>query len=214
MSIATLKKKTFAQNDSMSHGYTNFSLNGTRRNQGYIGQTMLSRSLPRTPMGGNTPKGYGGCCGTYRITPIIQSAVSSTEDNTIIKPSVMNTHGLIQTKYRWIRRPQPFSVTKPDNNNHFFYQSNHISIVNQNTLACIKKIDDDTPDSKIGKPSNMHCFKITDVQVPLPCNNITKSNTFTGSIDQGTYIQQMDSGCAVYNVIYPSNTQNMVFGCQ
>jgi len=43
MSIATLKRKTMTEYNRMSVGYTNFSLNGTRRNQGYVGQTMLSR---------------------------------------------------------------------------------------------------------------------------------------------------------------------------
>jgi hypothetical protein len=214
MSIATLKKKTKAQYDTMSHGYTNFSINGTRRNQGYVGQTMLSRSLPRTPMGGNTPKGHGGCCGKYPISPIIQSAVTSTENNNIIKSSVLSTYGVMETKYRWVRRPQPFSVTKPDNNQHFCNQSDYIAIQNQDTLSCIQKINDSTPLSTIGKPSNVGCFQSNaDVQVSLPCNTITKSNTFTGAIDQGIYIQQIDSGCAINNIVYPSKTQHVVFGC-
>ena len=40
MSIATLKKKTQARyTNQMSIGHAGFSLNGTHRNQGYIGQT-------------------------------------------------------------------------------------------------------------------------------------------------------------------------------
>jgi len=54
MSIATLKRKTQTQYNNMSVGSkTGFSLNGTHRSQGYIGQTSLSRSLPKTLMKGN-----------------------------------------------------------------------------------------------------------------------------------------------------------------
>lgn len=109
MSIATLKKKTQTQYRNMSVGQPGFSLNGTYRSQGYIGQTSLSRSLPRTLSKGNTIRGHGGCCGTYPIYPAILSAVNSTEDNKVVKPSTLSNKGMLDTKYRWIRRPQPFS---------------------------------------------------------------------------------------------------------
>jgi len=115
----------------MSTNSTNggFSLNGTRRSQGYIGQTSLSRSFPRTPMKGITPKGYGGCCGKYLVKPIIQSAVTSLNDPTKVKKSVLNNNGMILTTYRWIRRPQPFSSTKPDNNANCNSQSDYIPVL-------------------------------------------------------------------------------------
>lgn len=109
MSIATLKKKTQTQYRNMSVGQPSFSLNGTHRSQGYIGQTSLSRSLPRTLSNGNTIRGHGGCCGTYPIYPAILSAVNSTEDNKVVKTSTLSNKGMLDTKYRWIRRPQPFS---------------------------------------------------------------------------------------------------------
>ena len=65
MSIATLKRKTQTKYNNMSVGQSGFSINGTHRNQGYVGQTSLSRSLPRTLMRGNTVRGHGGCCGTF-----------------------------------------------------------------------------------------------------------------------------------------------------
>jgi hypothetical protein len=114
MSIVTLKRKTAAQYKNNSVSKPNFSLNGTRRSQGYVGQDMRGRSLPKTIMKGNTPKGHGGCCGKYTIKPIVQSAVTSLNNPKVIKMSTMGTYGLIETKYRWIRRPQPFSSTKPD----------------------------------------------------------------------------------------------------
>lgn len=116
MSEATLKKKTRTQYRNMSVGSKNggFSLNGTRRSQGYVGQTMLGRHFPRTPMRGNEPRGYGGCGGNYYRGTIIQSGVpfpsgmngnSANNNPQVVKPSVMNNSGLIMTKYRWIRRP-------------------------------------------------------------------------------------------------------------
>jgi len=126
MSIVTLKRKTQTQYNNMSVGEKQFSLNGTHRNQGFVGQTSLSRSLPRSLMKGNTLRGHGGCCGTYLIKPIVQSAVKTTEDSSIVKSSVINTQGLIDTKYRWIRRPQPFSSTKPDNTSNNNTQESYI----------------------------------------------------------------------------------------
>jgi len=126
MSIATLKKKTQAKYNNISVNQSQFSLNGTLRNQGYVGQTSLSRSLPKTLMKGDTIKGHGGCCGQYPVLPVVQSAVTSLNDPNIVKPSVLGTEGLIETKYRWIKRPQPYTVVKPDNNRHLGTQQDYI----------------------------------------------------------------------------------------
>jgi hypothetical protein len=112
MSVATLKKKTQTKYNNMSVGSHGFSLNGTRRSQGWIGQTMLSRSLPRTPMKGNTPRGHGGCCGTYNTAPgIIQSAVTSLNDITKVKPTVMTMKGMLEEKLTPYHK---FTNVKPD----------------------------------------------------------------------------------------------------
>ena len=73
MSIATLKRKTQTKYNNMSvNTGTGFSLNGTRRNQGYIGQTSLSRSLVRTLRNGTAVRGHGGCCTDASKAPILQ----------------------------------------------------------------------------------------------------------------------------------------------
>ena len=118
MSIVALKKKTQARYNNNSVGLPQFSLNGTYRNQGYVGQTSLSRSLPRTLARGNTLRGSGGCCGKYNKSPSILSAVTSTENNQVVKSSVLSYDGMAATKYQWIRRPAPITVVKSDNNNH------------------------------------------------------------------------------------------------
>lgn len=95
MSIATLKRKSQTKYNNMSvNSQMGFSLNGTTRNQGYIGQTSLSRSITRTLMKGDTIKGHGGCCGTYLIDSVVKPCVTSLNDNTIIKKSVLNSSGL------------------------------------------------------------------------------------------------------------------------
>ena len=133
MSIATLKRKTFAKyNNSSVNTGEGFSLNGSHRNQGYVGQTSLSRSLPRTLMKGNTPRGHGGCCGTYNLTPIIQSAVKSTEDSSVIKKSVMNTMGMMDTRLSC----NLCNVVKPDSSQNANTQRDHIARKEKECLSC------------------------------------------------------------------------------
>jgi len=44
---------------------TPFSTSNNRRNQGWVGQTSLSRYTAPTTYRGTTAQGYGGCCGQY-----------------------------------------------------------------------------------------------------------------------------------------------------
>ena len=132
MSINTLKRKTAAKYNSQSVGYPQFSINGGYRNQGYVGQTMLSRSFPRTPMKGNVPKGHGGCCGKFEINGIIQSGVTSVNDPQIIKKSNVNELGLLATKYAWVRRPMPFSTFKYG----VLKDSDKVNNVKKKTIEC------------------------------------------------------------------------------
>jgi hypothetical protein len=104
MSIATLKRKSLAKyNNSSVNSKHGFSLNGTYRNQGYVGQTSLSRSFPRTAMKGNT------------------------EDNSVVKSSVMTSKGMISTRYSCsMGLSGPCNVVKPDNNQNSNSQWNQI----------------------------------------------------------------------------------------
>lgn len=113
MSIATLKKKTMNKYNNSSVGHTQFSLNGGYRSQGFVGQTSLSRSIIKTPMKGNVVRGHGGMNGTYPQHVNFTSDVTSLNDSTQVKNSVVSTDGMIKTKYKWINRPLPFSVLKP-----------------------------------------------------------------------------------------------------
>jgi hypothetical protein len=115
MSISTLSKKTKTLYHSMSVSSPQFSLNGGHRNQGFIGQTSLSRSFPRTLMKNDVVRGYGTCCGAYNISSIIQSSLTYQNDSNVIKKSSMNTSGLLSSKYRWMKRGMPHTTIKPKN---------------------------------------------------------------------------------------------------
>jgi hypothetical protein len=111
MSLATLKKKTEHKYKNNSVSQSQFSLNGTTRNQGYIGQTSLSRTIIKTPMKGISVRGHGGCCGSYDENVVCPSGIKSLESNEV-KKSVLSTKGMLQSRLRWVRRPEPFSVVK------------------------------------------------------------------------------------------------------
>src|SRR6056300_493379 len=98
MSIVALKRKTAAKYNNVSVGVPQFSINGGFRNQGWVGQTSLSRSLIKTPYRGATPRGYGGCCGTYNVS-IVKPLEPCTNNSEVIKPSVVSTDGMLDMKY-------------------------------------------------------------------------------------------------------------------
>lgn len=134
MSIVTMKKKTAAKYNNMSVGSPAFSLNGTHRSQGYVGQNIISRSLPRTSV-----KSHGGCCGTFQMRPVIISSVHTTEDTTVVKPSCIGTRGMIETKYAmpYYNRPYPCSIVKPDATMNINDQSSYVANLTKKTITFI-----------------------------------------------------------------------------
>jgi hypothetical protein len=200
MSIATLKKKTQTKYNNMSVGSkTGFSLNGTLRNQGYVGQTSLSRSLPKTMMKGNVKRGHGGCCGTYDNAPIVQSAVISLNDPTVIKKSVLNTSGMIESKYMWTKRPFPYAVVKPDNNNNINNASNYITNLSKTTIQSVNSCN------KI-LPTIQPKTQCANYDAYFKTNNCayTKPESDYVAMSQGEYVINTNNACVdndVKNVI-------------
>jgi hypothetical protein len=213
MSIATLKRKSLTQYNNMSVGQNGFSLNGPYRNQGYIGQTSLSRSLPQTNMKDNTIKGSGGCCGTYLITPVVQSAVNSTEDSTVVKKTVMNNSGMLSSRNRWARRGAPYATVKPDNNNNVNSQKDYITRLQKKTIK----------DADSCYQTKTNCSKCT---TPIPSNvgiMFSKRTTFDTfvkpksnyvAMPQNEYLLKLHNTCAELDVVYEkSNNKNTPVGC-
>ena len=206
MSIATLKKKTAAKYNNASVNVPQFSINGGYRNQGWVGQTTLSRSLPKTPMVGNTPKGHGGCCGTYNIGTIVQSAVTSTNNPADIKPSVLSTDGMLDTKYRWIGRPAPYTSVKPGAGNNLNDQSDYItqktkSTINDTTNLC-------PPIAKCKESCKSSIFKgRTDTPHGINADSVTKT---IGPKTGGEYVSELGDKCISTDVKFQdqNNTGN------
>jgi hypothetical protein len=126
MSIVTLARKTHAKYNNMScnAGPLGFSINGTQRNLGYIGQTSSSRDTETrtTNRGGNGQdgnRGHGGCCGTYpnngNAPFIMGTGTWTTRDiaHPIIIPSSVSSRSQIRTQNAWIWRPMPHTSVKP-----------------------------------------------------------------------------------------------------
>jgi len=86
-----------------------FSLNGKERNIGYIGKNSLN-SIGGTHMrpGTATWKGNGGCCGNYIVNPSPNN--QCCVKNVGVKPSVLNTKGMLANKYRWSKYTIPAST--------------------------------------------------------------------------------------------------------
>lgn len=107
MSLVAQKRNAQRYCCPVSGGKEGFSIVGGYRNQGWVGQTSLSRSVTRTPFKGTLPKGHGGCCGTYD-TNYSNSGACCVNDPSIIKSANKNTHGMIAMKYRWMKRGYPY----------------------------------------------------------------------------------------------------------
>ena len=214
MSIVTLKRKTYAQYNNLSVGKPHFSINGTLRNQGYIGQTSLSRSLPRTLFRGAYPRGHGGCCGTFHIGQVVQSGILPLNDPSVIKASVINTkgaleeqlHGLNSLRIKGWNKQLPCknvsNTVKPDNNQNTGHQSSYITNVAKDTIMQYNLC---TP---IGTKKKQGTCE-SDVIVSKELCNFTKDPSKLAAISQEMYLKQLNVQCINNDTVFPKNTLNM-----
>lgn len=199
MSIATLKKKTAVKYNNMSVSKPLFSLNGTYRNQGFVGQTTLSRSLPRTLIKNGGYKNYGGCCGTFPIGQIVQSSVINTEDNAVVKISTKNTKGLLHVnKYEWIWRPAPCTSVKLDSNHNLNTQSDHIKIVQKNAIKTSDSCRVKNTDVNSSQQCNTNCALTRPRYTPFKnAGKWAKPDSDFVAMSQGEYLLKLDKDCSV-----------------
>jgi hypothetical protein len=202
MSIVTLKKKTEAQYNNMSVGQKGFSLNGTRRSAGYVGQDMLGRSLVRSLSRNGALKGHGGCCGKYPIHEIKTTPeMACLNDSAVVKSSSLNTNGLLMSRHRWIRRPQPFSTVKQDNTHNNNIQSSYIEYIARKAIV-----------------DGSNCHIVTDTVVktcPTECPPVTKPDKFMGAINAEEYIRTITKKCTDNDDFkIPKTTQSLPFACR
>lgn len=181
MSLATLKRKTEAKYNNMSvNTGEGFSLNGTRRNQGYVGQTSSSRSLIRGLRNGQYLRGHGSCCSTGTETPITQNEYTCLEDNTVIKRSSLSMMGMLKTRYC----NNTCNIVKPDNNNNANTQADFIYRKKKECLNCtVSTVDTSTP--------SINC----DVKCKTDQNIHTKPDEAYLIQPSSQYIEQLNKGC-------------------
>lgn len=217
MSIVTLKRKTQTQYNNMSVSQPNgFSINGGYRNLGYIGKTALTNHYPRTLMNGDVIRGHGGCCGTYNVTPIVQSGIVSYQDSSVVKPSVLGTSGMLKSRFRWITRPQPFATVKPDYNQNVNDASDRTEIKKNksmiSTAACNAKFPVNF--AKMAPCQKCAAMKTVDYignTITKPQVSITKPNKY---ISQDDYLQQKKFNCASFDKVFvPSPNCGLCFAC-
>jgi len=116
MSINTLKRKANATKVATISNAP-FSINGIYRNQGGIGQVSFFRPHDTT-------------C-TPEVLPVA-------------KPSVLSTTGMIATKYRWIRRPAPYTTTNKPMSERT--QSNYIRYLHESRMSeCVEPLVKEMP---------------------------------------------------------------------
>lgn len=214
MSIVALKRKSQTLYKNLSaNSNTGFSINGTHRSQGYIGQDSRGRSLQRALSKNGALKGYGGCCGNYLIKELQQNTICTTEDPTVVKSSSLNNLGLISTKYRWVRRPQPYSSTKPDYNNNINSQQQYIELkrryIEQQTINC-------NINTTVGFTTTTGCANLLGLKKPRLCNLVVDPNKNEYK-SQSTYISQLSKSCTgddVNKAYTQKSTQQTPFACR
>jgi hypothetical protein len=185
MSIATLKKKTASKYRNNSANVPHFSLNGTHRNQGYVGQTSLSRTILQTPASGTESQGHGGCCGDYERCDVHTSSIHTTENSQSIKTSVLSTSGMLAKRTQWVRRPGPYSTTKPSDSINQSTSGSYVVFKRKNAIQ-------DGMDISCGH------------FVPSMCNTCPNQKAEISKMpkSQGEYILELISECAVLDISY------------
>jgi len=223
MSIATLKRKTQAKYNNSSVGQKAFSLNGTHRSQGYVGQTSISRSLPRTLMNGPTPRGYGSCCGNYYTGHIIQSAVTSLNDPTVVKGSVISTKGMIEEKLQCMSNIQEpyftfgnvsqYTIVKPDTNKNLNRQSDYIISLAKKAIKIADLSCNIHHDISLNN-CNKNCANSDSSFVRGPSYiTYTKAKREYAPISQSELIKNKITECTTNDKKFPNPILRSPFGC-
>jgi hypothetical protein len=223
MSIATFKKKTMAKYNNVSVGQPTFSLNGTHRNQGYVGQTMLSRSLPRTLMKGSVKRGHGGCCGKYPDLPIVSSGIQYQEDSKVVKSSVLNTSAVLENLHNCIGdctnllkdcngSSKRTNYVKPDSNQNTNSQEYYIKKVANCTISDTKILNLTKPLCKrtvVNGPEFKCAYTRND---PSITKTVKESHNAISSGEYTSYLY--NTACSKNDKIAKNPGTHIPIGCQ
>jgi len=199
MSIVALKRKSAAIKNQ-STGRDGFSINGTTRNQGYIGQTLQSRHLIHTPHGGAVRKDYSGCCNDIDIPP---SELTCLEDSTVVKSSVLSYKGMMAKRMLGTS----FNVVKPDSTHIGTNQGAYIDRLKRKNL---KQIEDYCPLPLDPQPIRDDACRLLRTlkgarifSKPKTVCNIAKK---VGPDTQEERVKTLNKACLANDVSYIANT--------
>ena len=193
MSLAVLKRKTLAKYNNSSVGESQFSLNGTRRSQGYVGQDSRGRHLSRTIMKNNVPKGTGGCCGEYYSKGVSTGGMCVLNDSTVVKKSSLNNLGQLMTRYKWMR--EGAQIVKPDSNQNTYSS-------NKYTIEIMKRAIEEA--NTCTEPSSKSPACKPDVPMSrntLQCNITKDITTIEGgpAMDSSLHLLELGKKCVDYD---------------
>ena len=183
MSIAVLKRKTQTKYNNMSVNNDTFSLNGTMRNQGYVGQTSLSRTIVRPLRNGTALRGHGGNNRTGRETVLKQSDIFSLEDNSVVKGSTINTNGLLSKR----ECNSTCNTVKPDSNNNLNSAYYVIQKNKKETINCSNPEVDVSGNVVCNNNSNRKC-KPKEI-------TITKPDEAYKVMSGSSYLEKINKAC-------------------
>ena len=144
MSLAVLKRKTEAKYKNSSVGGVGFSLNGKYRNQGYVGQGSLGRSLLPCTLSEGVPK--------------------------VVHKSVLSNRGMLAERNPWVNREY---LEKKNNvgpqylNSQSTYLEYKKHQVDQEMLACGNANDEPIKGTKQCKDVSRQCNSIVQSEEEL-----------------------------------------------
>ena len=137
MSIVALKRRTNATNNVSTGG--SFSLTGTLRNQGYVGQTGDSRSITYTRIKSNVPGEISGAFAANVVKPYF----NCLNDSTVVKTGAMSQQAYINTRFQCLLAGSE-TVVKPGSTQNENVQSAYTSYKAKKALADYVKTLDPT----------------------------------------------------------------------
>jgi hypothetical protein len=221
MSIATFKKKsrvlysTGVNFNTLSVPKLGFSLNGISRVIGSVGPTNLAKSVTRTPFRGTDPVGYGGgsscrvsgwrarknkCTSTSDYLVQVHNSGSCCSPQTLVKPSVINTKGMIEKKYTGLLHgTYPKSYVQPGVGDPLYTsQGLYLSILDRKSFSCANALT-----KTEYKESNCNSSNTQ------PCK-YTQPSTYTKILNTPSYDVyniKRSAKCTAYHYPYMVNNQ-------
>jgi hypothetical protein len=155
MSLATLKRKTAAKYNNSSVGHANFSLNGTHRSQGYVGQNLRSESCMLCTNDPNAIKSSVGGSSNH-----VQAKRSRPGTNTV-KPDSNHIQNSQHTYIEQERKKAIIGCLEPDTTTTPIVRAPcDIAIFNRksiNPVPCTNTVKDLSGESK---SSSSYIFKL------------------------------------------------------